>query len=172
MCAERAEIAGAGAGRQGTALVVSLALVALVAVFGRQFEPGPWYAELRKPGWTPPSWVFGPVWTLLYLLMAVAAWLVWRTRRPLAGARRAQATAALIAHGIQLGLNAAWSWLFFGERLIGLAAVELGLLWLAVLATTVLFWRTRPVAGALLVPYLLWTSYAGALNLQIWRLNA
>jgi len=121
-----------------------------------------WYSTLKKPSWTPPTWLFGPVWTALYLMMAVAGWLVWRQ----AGWSR-----ALAMFAIQLALNAAWSWLFFGLRRPGIAFAEIALLWSAILGTLVLFWRTSPPATGLLLPYLLWVSYAAVLNLAIWRLN-
>jgi tryptophan-rich sensory protein len=126
---------------------------------------GTWYPTLTKPTWTPPAWVFGPVWTALYLMMAVAAWLVWR-KAGVAGART-----ALGLFGVQLALNAAWSWLFFGLRLPGAAFAELVVLWAAIVATVVAFWRTCPLAGALLLPYLAWCSFAAALNFALWRLN-
>lgn len=150
----------------------SLAILALcltaclaTAAVGGSFRPGDWYAALNKPPWNPPNGVFAPVWTTLYLMMAVAAWLAW-TR---AGWRRARA--GLIMFATQLGLNAAWSWLFFGLHRPDLAFLELGLLWAAILATMVLFWRVQRSAGWLLLPYLAWVSFAGALNLAIWRLN-
>ena len=124
-----------------------------------------WYPGLNKPAWNPPDSVFGPVWTLLYLMMAVAAWLVWRRR----GA--ADVRAAMTLFAVQLGLNAAWSVLFFGLRRPGLAAVEIVLLWLAIVATMALFARVSRPAGWLLVPYLGWVSFAAALNIAIWRLN-
>lgn len=148
------------------ALVLSLALVAAVAYIGGRFAPGAWYQALEKPLWTPPGWVFGPAWTLLYLLMAVAAWLVWRAE-PTAWAR-----AGLAAYLAQLALNGLWSWIFFGLRRPGLALVDLGVLWAMILLTTVLFWKTRPLAGGLLLPYLAWVSFAGALNFEVWRLNS
>ncbi len=156
---------------QAAALLASLLMVAVVAALGARFGPGEWYVELAKPAWTPPGRLFGPVWTLLYLTMAVAAWLVWRQRSGLVGRERDAADAALTAYAIQLLLNAAWSWLFFGRHLIGLALVDIGLLWLAILATTVLFWRVRRIAGLLLVPYLGWVAFASALNLRLWQLN-
>lgn len=103
---------------------------------------------------------------MLYLLMALAAWLVWRAHG-FAGARM-----ALSLYLLQLVFNAAWSWLFFGQRQIALGFWDIVLLWLPILATLLLFWRRRPLAGALLLPYLLWVGYAGALNFAIWRLNA
>jgi translocator protein len=123
------------------------------------------YAALSRPGWAPPAWLFGPVWTLLYVLMAVAAWLVWR-ERGVSGAR-----IALALFGAQLVLNAAWSWLFFAWRLGTIAAVEIVVL-LALIALTVMaFWRVRAVAGALLLPYLAWVGYATAFALALVRRN-
>jgi len=127
--------------------------------------PG-WYANLAKPTWTPPGWIFGPVWTLLYLMMAVAAWLVWRQ----AGFAGAKLPLALF--GIQLALNSLWSVLFFGLQNPGAAAVEIILLWTAILATMITFWRRSRVAGGLLAPYLAWVSFAVGLNVAIWRMNA
>ena len=124
-----------------------------------------WYAELAKPAWNPPSWVFGPVWSCLYLMMAVSAWLVWRQ----AGFADAKLPLALFA--VQLGLNSLWSILFFGLHSPGLAAVDIILLWIAILATLITFWKRSTWAGILLVPYLAWVSFAAVLNLVIWRLN-
>ena len=126
--------------------------------------PG-WYAGLAKPSWTPPDWVFGPVWSVLYLGMAVAVWLVWR-QNGFSGA-----TVPMVLFGVQLALNGAWSWLFFGIHSPGAALVDLVLLWAAIAATTVTFWRRSIPAAILLVPYLVWVSFAGALNFAIWRLN-
>lgn len=120
-----------------------------------------WYTTLRKPWFTPPSSVFGPVWTLLYILMGIAAWLVWET-----GERR-----AMLAFAAQLALNLVWSLLFFGARSPGLALIDIALLWLAIVVTIVMFARARPLAGWLMVPYLAWVSFAAALNAAIWRLN-
>jgi benzodiazapine receptor len=124
-----------------------------------------WYADLTKPPWTPPDWVFGPVWSMLYFSMAVAAWLVWRQ----AGLARVAAPMAMF--GIQLLLNALWSWLFFGLHSPSTAAVDIVLLWIAIAATTVAFWRRSTAAGILFVPYLAWVSFAAVLNFAIWRLN-
>jgi translocator protein len=151
---------------QGLGLIAWLLLVALAAWFGSQFAPGAWYQALEKPAWTPPSWLFGPVWTVLYAMMGVAAWLVWR-ERGFSGA-----PTALGLFLLQLVLNAAWSWLFFGLQRPDLAAAEILILWAAIAATIVASWRVRPLAGWLLVPYLLWVSFAAALNVAIWRLNA
>lgn len=124
-----------------------------------------WYPSLAKPSWNPPSWVFAPVWTALYIGMAVAAWLVWRT----SGWR--DASGALRLFAVQLALNAAWSPLFFGLRSPAAGLVDIAALWLVVAATIVAFFRIAPVAGALLVPYGLWVTFAAALNAAIWRLN-
>ena len=125
-----------------------------------------WYPQLTKPAWTPPSAVFGPVWSVLYLLMALAAWLVWRSRG------FSGATLPLTLFAVQLLLNFAWSVIFFGLRLPGPAFAEIVLLWALILATLITFWRVIPLAGGLLLPYLAWVSFAAALNLAIWRLNA
>jgi tryptophan-rich sensory protein len=135
------------------------------AAFGAQFAPGEWYAGLNKPPWNPPNWIFGPVWTALYLMMAISGWLVWQARG------FGGAAGALGCFAVQLLLNAAWSWLFFGLHRPGLAFAEIVVLWAAILATILLFRKIRPLAGALLVPYLLWVSFAAVLNLRLWQLN-
>jgi tryptophan-rich sensory protein len=147
------------------ALGASLALCFLTAFIGSQHLPGEWYRALAKPRWTPPNWIFGPVWTLLYTLMALAAWLVWQK----AGFRGA--AFALIVFVAQLGLNAAWSYFFFGLRRPGLALADILALWVAILVTMISFWSLRPLAGILFLPYLLWVSFAAVLNHAIWRLN-
>jgi len=124
-----------------------------------------YFNALRKPPATPPPAVFGPAWTILYLLMAVAAWLVWRE-----GLTRRTAL-ALGLFAAQLTLNFAWSLIFFGQHRAGAALLEIAVLWLVILATIIAFWRVRPAAGALLVPYLGWVSFAAYLNAGIWRLN-
>ena len=124
-----------------------------------------WYAELDKPFFNPPSWIFGPVWSVLFLAMAVAGWLVWR-RRGFSGA-----WVALTLFGVQLVLNVLWSTLFFGLKSPGAALVEIVVLWTAILATLLSFRRTSRPAAALLVPYLAWVTFATLLNLEIWRLN-
>lgn len=125
-----------------------------------------WYRTVVKPEWNPPDWVFGPVWTTLFVLMGISAWLVWRP----AGFKEAATPLSLFA--VQLILNVAWSWIFFGMHRIGWAAVEILILWLAILATTAAFFRRSKHAGWLLVPYLGWVTFAGVLNFTIWRLNA
>jgi tryptophan-rich sensory protein len=124
-----------------------------------------WYRGLIRPGFAPPNWIFGPVWSLLYAMMAVAAWLV--TVTPASNLRNWGIGVFLV----QLGLNFAWSWLFFSQHRIGLALVEIVLLWLAILACTLVFNRVSPAAGRLMMPYLAWVSFATLLNAGFWRLN-
>ena len=143
-------------------LVGWLVLCFGAAGVGARFKPGAWYAALRKPSWTPPGWLFAPVWTLLYAMMAVAAWLVWRET----GLSREIGLFVL-----QLALNAAWTWLFFGLKRPGLALADIVLLWLAILATHLAFEHVRPLAGWLLIPYLAWVTFAAALNGAVWWLN-
>ncbi len=127
--------------------------------------PDAWYASLHKPLWNPPSWLFGPVWTVLYTMMAVAAWLVWRR-----GGFALQ-SGPLTLFFAQLMLNAAWTPLFFGLHRPGLAFLDIALLWLAILATLAAFWRVHRGAAWLLVPYLAWVSFASVLNFTLWRMN-
>jgi tryptophan-rich sensory protein len=124
-----------------------------------------WYQVLQKPPFNPPDWVFAPVWTALYVMMAIAGWRVWRCGRSEAG------RLALAVFAVQLGLNLIWSFLFFGLREIGPALVEIVVLLLAIIANTVLFWRIDRLAGMLFVPYALWVTYATALNASLWLLN-
>jgi tryptophan-rich sensory protein len=154
--------------RQAVGLVIALAAVFAAAGIGSVFTSrsvGDWYAALEKPPWNPPSWVFGPVWTVLYAMMAVAAWLVWRQ----GGWKAARLALGLFA--VQLALNAGWSAVFFGARMPGLAFAELVALWLAILATTAAFFRKSVAAGVLMLPYAAWTTFAGVLNFTLWRLN-
>lgn len=123
------------------------------------------YDQLVQPAWAPPPWVFGPVWTTLYALMAVAAWLVWRSGE----SRGVRSALALFV--VQLVLNALWSWLFFAWNLGAWAFADVVLLWMTILATAVAFWRLRPLAGLLLAPYLLWVGFAAALNFVLWQQN-
>jgi benzodiazapine receptor len=142
-----------------------LVLCFAAAGIGSRFMPGQWYEGLTKPVWNPPSWLFGPVWTVLYVTMAIAAWLVWK-RYGFSGA-----AFPLALFIVQLVLNAVWSWLFFGLHRPDLAFFEIILLWIAILATMVLFRRLVPQAGILLVPYLAWVSFAAVLNFTLWQLN-
>lgn len=144
-------------------LVISFAASAVGAVASIQAKS--FYSQLAQPTWAPPSWLFGPVWTLLYAMMAIAAWLVWRS-----GGFRTNRI-ALSLFFAQLLSNALWSWLFFAWHQGALAFADIIILWVLILATLVSFWRVRPLAGALLIPYLLWVSFALALNYSVWQLN-
>lgn len=124
--------------------------------------PGAWYEALHKPTWNPPAWLFGPVWTLLYTLMAVAAWLIWK---------RAGWRLPLALYFIQLMLNALWTPLFFGAHLLGLALLEVVLFWVAILLTTLGFRNVSRTAAWLMVPYLAWVAFASFLNFTLWQLN-
>jgi tryptophan-rich sensory protein len=153
-------------GRRLLALAGWVLLCFAAASLGGLFGPGEWYGALKKPSWNPPGWIFGPVWSALYTMMALAAWLVWRQggwvqeRRP------------LLIFLAQLALNALWTPLFFGWQWPGVAFVEIVLLWLAIAATLAAFYRVSRVAAWLLVPYLAWVSFAAVLNFTLWRLNA
>lgn len=126
---------------------------------------GEFYGMLQKPSWAPPAWLFGPAWTLLYILMGIAAWRVWRD----AGFGGAKVELAFYA--VQLVLNMAWSYFFFVRRTGIGATVEVVCLWLSILVTLVLFWRRDTVAGVLFVPYLTWVTFATALTISVWRRN-
>ena len=149
-------------------LILCVAVSFCAGLVGSQFT-GPavatWYGSTNKPSWTPPSVLFGPVWSALYLMMGIASWLVWRR----AGFSRVSGAMTLFA--LQLIFNAAWSGIFFGLRRFDLAFFEIVILWALIFATVVAFWRHDARAGLLLLPYLGWVSYAGALNFAIWRLN-
>ncbi len=152
--------------RHDSAIVLTFFLVAVfaAALLGSVFvssSPQRWY---RQPSWAPPEWVFGPVWTVLYVMMAVSAWLVWRKTG--AAARK-----ALAVFAVQLALNAAWTPVFFGLQAPGAAFAVIVLLWFAIGATIVAFVRHSRFAALLLVPYMLWVSFAAALNWSIWRLT-
>ncbi len=143
-------------------LWIFLLLCLAAAASGTIFEPGAWYESIQKPAWTPPNAVFPPVWTVLYILMGVAGWLIWREDRwglPVA------------LWCVQLGLNALWSYLFFGLHRPGLAFIEIVLLWLAIGATILAARRIDGLAALLLAPYWVWVSVAAALNLSIWQMN-
>ena len=143
--------------------VVSFAASAVGAVASIQAKS--FYSQLAQPTWAPPPWLFGPVWTVLYALMAIAAWLVWRS-----GGFRANRI-ALSLFLLQLALNALWTWFFFAWHHGALAFTDIVLLWVLIVATLVSFWRVRPLAGTLLIPYLLWVSFASVLNYSVWQLN-
>ncbi|WP_088330362.1 TspO/MBR family protein [Lacimicrobium sp. SS2-24] len=152
--------------RQSLMLIFILAVTYAVATIGSiaSINAPDFYQQLNQPDWSPPAWLFGPVWTLLYTLMAIAAWLVWRTSHP---ARNG----ALGLYALQLGLNGLWSWLFFSWSLGALAFVEIILLWFAIAMTLQAFWKIQKAAALLLLPYLLWVSFAALLNWNLWQNN-
>jgi tryptophan-rich sensory protein len=123
------------------------------------------YQSLSRPGWAPPPWLFGPVWTILYLMIGIAAWLVWR-ERGFTGART-----ALALFVVQLIANALWTWIFFAWQRGALAFAEILVLWILIVVTMLMFWRVRRIAGALFIPYLAWVTFASALTYSIWQLN-
>ena len=144
-------------------LVACFAASAVGAIASIQAKS--FYAQLIQPAWAPPPWLFGPVWTLLYTMMAIAAWQVWCS-----GGFRNNRMALSLFCG-QLICNALWSWLFFVWHLGALAFADIVFLWVLVFATLLSFWRVRRLSGALLIPYLLWVSFASALNYSLWQLN-
>lgn len=143
---------------------VSLAITFLVASSGAAFRPGPWYASLRKPSWTPPNWAFPVVWSALYVAMASASWLVW----DVAGWN---AMPALALYLVNLLLNASWSYFFFGRRRMDWALADVALLWLSIVFLIPAFAAHSTLAALLLAPYLLWVSIAAALNVRMIQLN-
>lgn len=150
-------------------VVISIIIANAAGAIGSLFTMAKiptWYAGLMKPAWNPPSWVFGPVWTTLFILMGIAAALVWLQRGKSPLARR-----ALVVYGAQLVLNVLWSVLFFGYQSPGAAFICIIALLVMIAYTIRLFWRVRPLAGWLLVPYIAWVSFASILNFTIWQLN-
>ena len=140
-------------------------LAASIGGFATTSSVNGWFAEINKPTWNPPDWIFGPVWTVLYLMMGVSAWLVWKQ----SGFNKARL--ALVFFAVQLALNTTWSVLFFGLRQPGWAFAEIIALWISIALTTVLFYKHSKLAAGLLVPYLLWVTFAAGLNFAIWSLN-
>lgn len=137
----------------------------LAAMSGALFRPGEWYERLAKPWWRPPRWLFAPAWSIFYLTIAISGWLVWRQ------AGFAGAATAFVVYFVSLAINAAWSAFFFGLRRPDLGMADVVLLWLSIAATIFVF---RPIdrnAALLLLPYLGWVTFAGALNFAIWRMN-
>ena len=147
------------------AFAIFVCLVFLAATSGGAFRPGEWYRGLAKPPWQPPGWLFGPVWAVLYAMIATAGWLVWE-----AGSGAALIL-AMTAWGVQLALNAAWSGVFFGLRRVRSALLTMIAMWLAILATIAAFLPISTTAALLLLPYLVWVSFAGAVNAAILRRN-
>ncbi|MEP6482967.1 MAG: TspO/MBR family protein [Rudaea sp.] len=148
--------------RNWKSLAVFLLIVFAAAVTGAMSSPDGWFKALNKPWFNPPTWVFPPAWTILYFLMAFAAWRVYLV---------AGIGAGLVVWGIQLIANAAWTPLFFGLHRIDLALIDVAILWLLVLTTTILFFQRSRAAGYMLIPYLAWVSFAMTLTFAIWRLN-
>ncbi len=144
-------------------LAVSFAAAAIGAL--ASVDAGGFYQGLMRPGWAPPAWLFAPVWSTLYFLMGVAAWLIWRKH----GFRQARTALSLFL--AQLAVNALWSWLFFVWHLGAVSFGEVLLLWILILCTVAAFWRSCPAAGALLLPYFAWVTFAAALTYQLWQLN-
>lgn len=152
-------------GNEAIALSVFVLANFCAAMTGGIFRPGKWYENLKKPSWRPPKWLFAPVWSILYVMIAVSGWLVWRTAGLDDGAQ------ALTIYGVQLVLNGLWSAVFFGMKRIGLAFFELVALWVAIVVTIFNFYPINPTAAYMLVPYLLWGSFAGGLNFTVWQMN-
>lgn len=152
-------------GKLGVSLAAPLLAGGLGAVFTSSKIPS-WYAALAKPELNPPSWIFGPVWTTLYILMGIALYLVWRKGVKTKGVR-----IALTAFVVQLVLNAIWSPIFFGAEAPGIAFAVIAAMWVAIMMTIFLFWRISKPAALLLVPYIAWVSFASYLNYAIWQLN-
>ena len=152
---------------QAIGLLVWVAISYAAAAVGAiaSIDAGSFYEQLARPAWAPPGWIFGPVWSALYLLMSVAAWLVWREQ----GAKGLALALALFL--IQLAANALWSWLFFAWRYGALAFVEVLVLLALIVATLAAFWRIRRVAGLLLLPYLAWVCFASVLTWAVWQRN-
>jgi len=150
-------------------LLLWVSLCYFVAWTGAQVSPGiassEWYEQLNRPDWNPPGWLFGPVWTILYTFMGIAAWRIWKKLGFKGGKTE------LSMFGIQLFLNGLWSQLFFGMQEVGLAFIEILFLLAAIIITTILFFREDKIAGWLFVPYILWVAFASVLNGTIWLMN-
>lgn len=156
----------ASASRSLLALIGFIAITFAAPAIGAIWPPGEWFQSLAKPSWNPPSWLFGPVWTVLYLFMAVAAWRVWDR------GGYAKQRGPLTLYFIQLALNAAWTPVFFGAHQLLTAFILITVMWVAILLTFLSFRRVDGVAGKLFVPYLAWVTFATVLNGVIWRMNS
>jgi tryptophan-rich sensory protein len=148
--------------RRLPSLIVFLILTLATGLVASQFLPDAWYASLQKPAFNPPNWVFPPAWTVLYVLMAIAAWRVWK---------RDGSSSAIVLWVVQLLFNAAWMWLFFGLHRPDLALADILILLVLIVALTFVFWRRDRLAGVLLVPYVAWVAFASVLNYALWQLN-
>ena len=148
--------------------IISIAIPLGIGALGSLFttpEIDGWFRTLQKPSWNPPDWVFGPVWTVLYVLMGIAFFLVWKADR------QTGKSTAVTLYVIQLVLNLGWSFVFFNRHAIGWAVAEIAVLWLFILLTIFSFARFHKAAAWLLVPYISWVSFAAILNYTIWQLN-
>ncbi|MEQ1577031.1 MAG: TspO/MBR family protein [Hyphomicrobium sp.] len=143
-------------------LAAFIGLVCFAAVTGALFSTGTWYEALNKPWWTPPNWLFSIVWPVLYIMIAVGGWRVWKVEG---------IGPAVAVWGIGLTLNAAWSWIMFGEHQIGWALADLIAMWISIAVFIWIAWPLDRTAACLFLPYLIWAGYAGALNLNIWQNN-
>jgi len=155
--------------KNSSKLIVAIAVCQLAGIVGSFFTTpaiSGWYDGLVRPVLNPPSWIFGPVWITLYLLMGIALYLIWQQ-----GLNRKEVKVAMVVFGIQLVLNALWSIVFFGLQNPGLAFVDILLLWISILLSIILFYKISKPASYLLIPYILWVSFAGYLNYAIWTLN-
>lgn len=150
---------------QALGYIVLIELIGNIGSFATFSQITNWYAQLAKPAFNPPNWLFGPVWTLLFALMGVSLYLVVK------GGQKKATQSAIFLFGLQLTLNVLWSFIFFGWHQPGLAFIEIVLLWLAIVATIKAFFRLSPLAAWLLVPYLGWVTFASALNYAVWQLN-
>lgn len=148
--------------KEYVSLIPFLVVVFIAATTGSVFQPGTWYQALAKPAWTPPGWLFPIAWTILYIMIAIAGWLVWRAEG---------FGPALAIWAVGLIFNAMWSWIMFGEHEIGWALVDLVAMWSTIAAFIVLAWPLDSRAALLFVPYLAWASFAGVLNYEVWRMN-
>jgi translocator protein len=146
------------------ALFFFACIVFVVALAGSRFKPDAWYAALAKPSWTPPNWLFAPVWSVLYICIAVAGWLVWR-------AADDSWSTALTIWTLQLAANGIWTWLFFGRHRIDLALIDIGLTLVLIVAFMAEAQELNTIAALQFLPYLIWVSFAATLNVAIWRLN-
>ena len=152
-------------GRSLSSLAICILVCLAAGWVGSRFLPGEWYTSLNKTSWTPPNSVFGPVWTALYIMMGISAWIVWKNRH------YKKAKVSLFLFVFQLILNSLWTYIFFGLHRPGVAFLEISALWFVLLATLIGFWRVKNVAGVLMLPYILWVSFAALLSFAIWRLN-
>ena len=144
------------------ALLVFLFITAGAAATGAMFPPGDFYAELAKPHWNPPAWIFGPVWTVLYIMIAIAGWLVWREQGM---------SIVLGIWTLQLVLNALWTFIAFNINRLDFAFYDITVLWITILLFIILAWPVSRIGAVLFVPYIIWVSFAGILNFTLWRIN-